>query len=610
METYLTDKGTLNYLGSTTTQVPVGTSGALLKEVNFHSGGDDVASATVNIGHDVYATNTTIGNGTDTTTANITATLKYLGANLELSSNTTLNTAGDPSTYGRFTNGTLSPSGTVTQSSIGGGAFTTNNATLNFAVGTQAWASGVGGLVDTNGSSKITGASELVMGIGSTVNVTLLGSLRNDAQATLIGVAAAGDTGMPGHYYNNSYVMNPELSRTAGGDLIIKVTRDENTYVTKSGTAGHFYNNAAIRLGTLAAAGTGYGQDMQTVLNKLDIDQWGYGNNQANLAAQVKRLAPIANNSIGLSSMALGSMVTNNIGVRMHELRNVPQSEPYETSDFWIKTNTLNGKQSAVGDYDGYSAKVSGMTMGLDSRPDNSSIVGVSLSYGTGTVRQTQFREGDQANLKSWQMSLYGAYDFTPELFVGGVLSFARQNTTGNRAAVLGRTAMYDVDGTETGYKLDFGYRFKFDDSTTVLTPMLSLEERSFKQNAYTETNAGDAGQNVSAQRLRSSQSGVGLRLSSTEYVGGLVVKPELAVFSMRDNGRQTDPVSASFIGDASGSAAFNTNVVSYSPRSTKVSLGAGLLMSKTSSLVARYQHIKRDTFSSNMAELIARWNF
>ena len=143
-----------------------------------------------------------------------------------------------------------------------------------------------------------------------------------------------------------------------------------------------------------------------------------------------------------------------------------------------------------------------------------------------------------------------------------------------------------------------------------VAQPCTSLEGRSFKQDAYTETNAGDVGLKVSEQRLKSSQAGVGLRLSSTEYVGGMVVKPELAVFSMRDSGRQTDPVSANFIGDASGSAAFNTNVVSYSPRSTKVSLGAGLLMSKTSSLVARYQYVKRDTFSSNMAELIARWNF
>jgi hypothetical protein len=47
--------------------------------------------------------------------------------------------------------------------------------------------------------------------------------------------------------------------------------------VTKSGTAGHFSNSAAIRLGTLAAngdsahnPGRNYTADMQTVFNKLD----------------------------------------------------------------------------------------------------------------------------------------------------------------------------------------------------------------------------------------------------------------------------------------------------------------------------------------------------
>lgn len=611
--TTVANTGTLNFLGSTTTQVPIGTSALPLKAVNFHSS-TDVPTATVNIGHDVYATTTTIGNATGTTTANITATGKYLGTNLTLSDNTTLNTAGNPATYTSYTDGTLAPSGVVTQSLIGGGALNTNNATLNFAVGSQAWASsnsGTGGLVNPAGSSTITGAagSTLSMGATSTVNVSLLGSLRNGETATLIDVAAAGNTTLPGTYRDNSYVIDTQLSRV-NGDLVMTASRDANTYVSKSGTTGHFSNNAAIRLGTLAANGVGYGQDMQTVLNKLDIDQWGYGNNQANLATQVKRLAPVANNSLGLSSLSLGAMAADSIGLRMHELRNVPQKSSYETASFWFKNNYQRGTQSAVGDSDGYTTKLSGVTMGLDSRPDNSSIVGAAFSYGAGTVNQTQFRAGEQANLKSWQLSMYGAYDFTPEFFLGGSLSFAQQNTKGNRATAVGRTALFDFDGTQSAYKVDLGYRIKFEDTTATLTPLVSFEGRTLKQDAYSETNAGDIGLNVAGQRLQSKQTGVGLRLSSTEYVGGMVVKPELMVMSMRDRGLYPGAMASSFIGDATTAASFNTDVASYSPRSTKVSLGVGLLMSKTSALALRYQYVKRDTFSSNMAELLVRWDF
>jgi len=81
-------------------------------------------------------------------------------------------------------------------------------------------------------------------------------------------------------------------------------------------------------------------------------------------------------------------------------------------------------------------------------------------------------------------------------------------------------------------------------------------------------------------------------------------------VMSVRDSGHYGDAVASSFIGDATTAASFNTDVASYSPRSTKVSLGVGLLMSKTSALALRYQYLKRDTFSSNMAELLVRWDF
>ncbi len=641
--TTLDNQGTLNFVGGTTTQAPIGEANYRLSSVGFHAATTDLTNTilplvtgpvTVNIGHDVFAVNTAIGSdgvGIGATTANITATGKYLGTNLALSNNTTLNTAGAVTTAAQAAvnaetavsqvdfahtnniNGTLTNAATVTQSTVGDGVIQTNNATLNFAVGTQAWSAGTGGLVNDATSSKITGdvGSTLLMGTGSTVNVSLLGSLKNGQTATLIAVDGDGSNStVPGTYRDNSYVIDTQLSRAGNGSLVMTASRDANTYVAKSGTSGDLSNNAAIRLGTLATNGAGYGADMQTVLNKLDIDQWGYGNNQANLATQVKRLAPIANNSMGLSALSLGAMADDSIGLRMHELRNVPQQGAYETASLWLKNSYQRGAQSAVGNDDGYKTKLSGLSMGLDSRPDNRSIVGVAFSYGAGTVNQTQFRTGDQANLKSTQLSMYGAYDFTPELFLDGSVSIAKQNTTGNRATAVGRTALFNFDGTQSAAKVDMGYRIKFKDTTTALTPLVSFEDRSLKQNAYSETNAGDIGLNVGSQRLQSKQAGVGLRLTSTEYMGGMVVKPDVSLMTVRDRGQYGDPVTASFIGDGTSAASFNTGVASSSPRSTKLALGVGLLMSKTSSMMVRYQHVKRDSFTSNMAELVARWDF
>jgi len=628
------ETGTLNFVGGTTTQATIGEPLKRLSSVGFHSYTTDSTNSplvegpvTVNIGHSVFAADTYIGNDTvGATTANITATGKHLGTFLTLSDNTTLNTAGAVTSsavspvdfeHSKYADGTIAPTATVTQSTVGTGYIQTNNATLNFAVGTTAWAAdnnGTGGFVNDATSSKITGADDsgLHMGLYGTLNVSLLGSLHDGQKATLIKVDAQGDSNdiVPANYQDNSYVIDTQLSRDENDSLVMTATRDANTYVDKSGTAGHFSNNAAVRLGTLAADGVSYGQDMQTVLNKLDIDQWGYGNNQANLATQVKRLAPVANNSVGKSALALGAMAADSIGLRMHELRNVPQKSSYESASVWFMNNYQRGTQTAVGNYDGYTNKLTGMTLGLDTRPNNSSIVGAAFSYGTGNVDQTQFRAGDQANLKSTQLSLYGAYDLTPELFLGGSASVAKQNTTGNRATAVGRTALFDFDGTQAGYKFDLGYRINFSNSTTALTPMLTYEGRTLKQDSYTETNAGDIGLNVASQRLQSKQLGLGLRLNSTQYVGGMVVKPDLTVSTARERGQDASSIASSFIGDNTSDASFNTDLAANSPRTTKVSLGVGVLMSKTSSLMLRYQHVKRDTFTANRAEMTVRWDF
>jgi len=193
---------------------------------------------------------------------------------------------------------------------------------------------------------------------------------------------------------------------------------------------------------------------------------------------------------------------------------------------------------------------------------------------------------------------------------LGGSASVAKQNTTGNRATAVGRTALFDFDGTQAGYKFDLGYRINFSNSTTALTPMLTYEGRTLKQDSYTETNAGDIGLNVASQRLQSKQLGLGLRLNSTQYVGGMVVKPDLTVSTARERGQDASSIASSFIGDNTSDASFNTDLAANSPRTTKVSLGVGVLMSKTSSLMLRYQHVKRDTFTANRAEMTVRWDF
>ena len=640
------NQGILNFVGGTTTQGDIGdrNNTLMLKEVNFHAKTSDNTIAqsqiatdavTVNIGHDVNAFTTTIGNaGFGATTANITVTGKYLGNALTLASNTTFNTAGgafsstcsvSPVNYSCDKDtGMLNTTAAVTKSSTGSGVISAQGSTLNFAVANAAWDSqNGGGLIQSwkavdvlPASSQITGdvGSRLILSSDTKVNVSFLGSLRHGENYKLIDVKLAGDnTDVPltANYHDNSYVMDSHLSRGANGELIVTVSRDADNYGSKAGLRDHFANPAALRLGTLAKDGIGYSQDLQTVLNKLDIDQWGYGNNQANLQAQVKRLAPIANNSLSLTGLSTSSAVADSIGMRMHELRVLDSKSAFDSADVWVKTGAqVNKQKQEANDYDGYTANISTVTVGVDSRPSSRSLVGAALSYSTAKVSQNDFRQGDEATVSSYQGTIYGAHDFSNELFVDGQLSFGKLETKGNRAADVGRTAQFNIAGNQANAKFNVGYRFKLgEDTTTTLTPIFSVEKGLVQQDAYTETGAGDIGLNVQAQSLHRTQTALGLRLASTQMISGMVVKPEATLSATRDAGNFNQPITASYIGDTTGNT-FATPGADYTANGAKFGLGMGLLMSKSSSVVFRYEYALRGTYTSNAAELVARWNF
>lgn len=661
--------GTVNFVGSATTRGQIGTIDPIryIQNVNFHqatTGGAVLPvtnqNETVNIGHNIYAVNTRIGTNENTnayaTVANITADV-FLGNNLTLTaatnpaaaSNVSLNTAGAVyATAGlspvdflhtKNANGTLTNTAPVTQSTFGTGAFTTNGATLNFAIGTTAWADpvgsvqGAGGTVNRANSSSISGdaGSTLVMNGSETVNLSLLGSLFDDQTYTLIDVLNGGGTDLPvaGNLRDNSFIINTALSRgttgDANGDLIVTASRAADVYGTNMrtqlGATTHFADPAALRLGTLGRDGQDYDEDMQTVFNMLDIDQWGFGNNQANVATQAQRLSPIANNSLALSAFATGSAVNDSIGMRMHQLRIPESTQAYEEKGVWLRNMFDSATQKSLGQYDGYKSKLSGVALGLDAYPSRDSLVGVSVAHTNTTVKQQDFRLGDEAKQQAWHLSMYAAYNFTPELFVDGVLTHAKVDMTSNRTTAVARTAKAEVDLKQTTAKINVGYKLKLGDSATFLTPFVAWERGSLKQDAYTETGAGDIGLQIQEERLRKGQTTVGLRFEGTTMIGGIVVKPDLAVMSVRDSGTFTKPVRAQFIGDNTAEAMFETQSGFDNVRTnTKGSLGLGLILNKSTSLSLRYETTqrKRDSgttgegksFKSDSAELFVRWNF
>lgn len=605
VKTATNNTGTLNYLGSTTLSNNIGESALYLKAVNFHSD-STVAAVSQNIDKNIYAKTTTIGNATTGTTANITATGKFLGDTLTLAAaNVTLNTAGAVASttlspvdfaHTKNVNGTLTNTATVTQSTTGTSAITTNDATMNFAVGTAAYvAGGTNGVISAAGSSSITGGagSTLVMNGSETVNISLLGSTRNGETIALIdvdsGVAASTQAAT---LKDNSFVIDTALSRSATGDLVLTTSRVANTYVTKSGTAGHFSNAAATGLGTLAASGTGYTSDMQTVLNKLDIDQWGYGNNQANLAAQVQLLAPIANMSLTQSALSASNLVLTTAGERLTARRSVAKSSGKDISDdtavkngLWIKAVGSHGTQKQDDSYDGYTLNQYGLTGGADRRIGQNFILGAALGFITADVNQKDFRDGDTSRINNYQLMGYASYDITKSLYAEAVLSGAYNRYDGQRLAAVGRKADYDFNGSQFGARLGMGYGINLG-SIAKFTPMASLNYTRVAQSSYTETGAGALNLRIDSQTFDRLQSGLGGRLAAEWSVSKMTYRPEVAVNWFYNAGTLNKDIVASFEG---GGGAFTTPTASVDRNTGNLGLAFTALYDKAISFKLGY---------------------
>ncbi len=567
-------EGYLNFLGSTTQDGEIGVFDTFtpvygrLNTVNFHSG-TTAANVTQNLNYSVYAWYTNIGNtGTAGTTP--TTTTAIIGRNPNNSENIHLGTVvamADDSTAlftagaqyltlsgapiddsfvdfthtknadGTLTLGTIAAPVAITQSWFDS-SLTTNNGTLGFAISaapyTNSTAPGTyNGVVaaDSAVSSSINGegygienngnGSFLNMSGNETVQVAFLGSMKDDVNYTLIDVVNNDDsygTGpMPYTLLDNSFTIDTTLDRSnADGDLRITTHRDAETYLTKSGTIllGLRSYDMAYRLGELAAAGTGYSAGLQVVFNKLDLDQWGYGNNEANLARQLYLLTPSGDGAAvkagtGLTAQAVGAVLD---GSNSLSTRATPQRS------YWVRAYGSHDNQSGSGEYAGHNTTGGGITVGTDYQIGDS-VVGLAVGYGKATANSNGLRDGDKANVDS---TIAGLFFRTPigQYFLNAMVDGAKHRTKTERQTAVGERANGDYTGTEFGGAIQLGRKFALSDKNESLTPILSVNYSRYKQAAYAETGAGDIGLNYTEQKYSQTDATLSLRYAVEKSLG------------------------------------------------------------------------------------------
>lgn len=522
-------QGVLNYLGGTTLYGEIGTTGAKLAAVNFNTDSNNVVEE---IGYNIYATNTTVGhtpstNDSSTNLVDVTGQYDYAGATTikEWRGQTAANIT-DDITFG----GNLIIADAKSAINFGtshvtvDGAFTTNDGAMSFTVNTKDITSGNQAASTSSGSGQVTTAA-LNMSGSEKVHINYVGSLANNGTHTLISDTGTTGTGTYSHVdgdgkvTDNSFAIDTKIDKIAvGSDLILRADRTaggnysaDQLYVQKSDTKGHFSNNAAVALAGISANGS-QTDDMIEVIQKLELDSYGYGNSKENLAVQVQKLAPIVNTSFAQTSIGATKLVTDTVGSRLSDVRGLSSGDAIADKGVWAKVIGSTASQDKVGQFDGYSLSSGGIVFGIDKELQNNTIIGLAAGYTNTKTNQDDFRDGDTSTTDSYQLSLYSSKTFD-KAYIDGSLAYTKHNTDGTRSTAIDRVASYDVDANQLSAKINGGYNFLFEKEVT-LTPFASLEYSNIKQDSYKEKGAGAISLSVDDVTVNRGAAGLGVKIS------------------------------------------------------------------------------------------------
>ncbi len=477
---------------------------------------------------------------------------KYLAANTTLNGNTTLGTTGVPGALPAIIDlgehsltvlgGTLENQGAIFISTVNSLA-SRNGLLMN----------GTGALtVDSTSTGRVIANEIIEQTSGNPANFKVLLKLNSTLQNGTSFVFAnetAGDASRLFAYsvtdaensrlFDNSYVIDSSAARMISGaneSVVVTFSRANNAYIEKSFTRNHPSNDAALKLGTIAAQGLALG-DMQTALTRLDINDFGYGNNAKNLAVQVKRLAPIANNSLMIAATDVLDMVGQAADYRFAARRGNWTGQNDEKATVWAKVHagftassgsvpTASADAQDTAGHDGFKTFATGLTVGADRRFENG-LLGASLSAFATTIDQQDDRSGERAKQDQRIASLYGQLNGR-NAFVALSYAFGTGTTKGERKTAIDRVADFRAPLDTTELALKTGYRFDLSDGRSAITPFFRTTRSQYKQSAYQETGAGALSLNVHDYEIAKSSYELGAEAS---YKGRFFGKRTLTAF-------------------------------------------------------------------------------
>ncbi len=343
----------------------------------------------------------------------------------------------------------------------------------------------------------------------------------------------SGQDSLNSNLFDTSYVINSSAKTTqVNGQQKVTITfnRQNDEYIRKSFTRNHPSNDAALKLGAIAADGVALG-DMQTVLTRLDINDFGYGNNAENLAIQVKRLAPVANNSFVISSFDGVKIADGVVDYRIASRRGNWSGYSDLDHSFWLRgvassSNSSGSVPRASDDsqdtagHDGFKTSAQGIVMGVDKVIENLT-VGAAFSNISTEIKQLDDRNSERSKLSQNALILYGQWRDMSH-YINATVKYADGDIFGWRRTAIDRTADYDFSVVNTEFSFKAGKRFDLSNGRSAIAPYIQLSRARYKQSEYEEYGAGDLSLHVSELKVDRTSMELGLSMSHKGRIKGV----------------------------------------------------------------------------------------
>ena len=213
----------------------------------------------------------------------------------------------------------------------------------------------------------------------------------------------------------------------------------------------------------------------------------------------------------------------------------------------WVKALGGKSKQDSEDGFAGADSRYHGVMGGMDFTTSSDLTLGAAFAYARTDVNMNDYRDGDGADIDTYQLTTYFNQSFE-RFYVEGMLTYAYQNYETKRNTHVIGVAKGDFDGDMFAARLVTGMPLYLEQIT--ITPFIGVEGYHTRQRGYTETGADYLSMHINSNESNRFRSLVGTKVSKEfELSDGSILTPTLQVSWRHEFKEDGITTTSSFLG-------------------------------------------------------------